>query len=186
MEFKVQEKWRVQQKFNMSDKQMDMAIKRMIKRHPLEEWIDERIASNGQRVVYFKLEFVEWLRDVYSNGKKYYLDLDIDFFKRQILRLEKELGIPHKEIEYNPMTIRELSAFFDRSINTIYVALIRMRNNNFSQQYLDDGKVLVSKEGVKWLSENYFRTSYLENLELYKLDLQEKKRIMYEQSRRKI
>lgn len=176
MEFKAQEKWRVQQNLKMSEKQLDIAIKKMIKRHPKENWIDERVASNGQKVVYLKLEFVEWLKNVYSNEEKYYLDLDIDFFRKQILRLEDELSIPHKEIEYKAMTVRELSKYFNKSINTIYVSLTRMRKSNIECSYLSDGRLLIPIEGVKWLSENYFRSSYLENLELYKLRLQDEKR----------
>ena len=34
----------------------------------------------------------------------------------------------------------------------------------------------VSSSGVKWLNENYFRNDYLMDLELYKLELEKKKR----------
>ena len=96
MEFKSMEKWRVQQKFNLTDEQFDNVVKKMKRRHPLESWVHKRIASNGERVVYIKLECVEWLSDVYFN-KKYYLDADIKFFQKQVKRLEEELNIPHKE-----------------------------------------------------------------------------------------
>ena len=42
---------------------------------------------------------------------------------------------------------------------------------------------MISKEGVKWLTENYFRKVYLKELELYKLSLQKVKKKMYEQSK---
>lgn len=183
MEFKAQEKWTVQQNLSMTEKQLNVAIKKMIKRHPLEDWIHDRLASNGERVVYLKLEFVEWLKEVYSHEEKYYLDLDIEFFRKQILRLEEELKIPHKEIEYRSMTVKEASDFFDKSINTIYVALNRMRKNGINTIPLDNVKLLIPKEGVKWLCENYFRYSYLESLEVYKLELQKEKRKRHEQSR---
>ena len=70
MEFKSQEKWRVQQKFNLSDEQFENVIKKMKRRHPLESWVQKRIATNGERVVYIKLEFVEWLSEVYFNENK--------------------------------------------------------------------------------------------------------------------
>ena len=45
---------------------------------------------------------------------------------------------------------------------------------------------MISKQGVKWLTENYFRKAYLKELELYKLSLQKEKKKLYERSRRKI
>ena len=74
MEFKSQEKWRVQQKFNLTNKQIDTVFKNIKKRHPLEVWIQKRIASNGEKVEYIKLECIEWLNEVYFNKDKYYLD----------------------------------------------------------------------------------------------------------------
>lgn len=49
------------------------------------------------------------------------------------------------------------------------------RRNVNSYKYIRDGKVMISKEGVKWLNENYFREQYLKELELYKLELQKEK-----------
>lgn len=184
MEFKSQEKWRVQQKFNLNDEQFENVIKKMKRRHPLESWVHKRIASNGERVVYIKLEFVEWLSEVYFNESKFYLDADIEFFQKQILRLENELNIPHYEFEYEDISLFDLREYFEKTKNTIGVAVNRMeRRNNASYKYIKDGKVMISKEGVKWLTENYFRKSYLKELELYKLNLQKKKRKLYEQSR---
>ncbi len=71
----------------------------MIKRHPFERWIIKRLAQNGQYVVYVRLEYVQWLSEVYFSDK-YYLDADIEFFKKQIKRPEKELNISHYEFEY--------------------------------------------------------------------------------------
>lgn len=50
------------------------------------------------------------------------------------------------------------------------------KRTNQSFKYLKDGKVIISKEGVKWLSENYFRKDYLKKIEFYKLELQNVKR----------
>ena len=105
MEFKSLEKWRVQNKFSISEKDLDVIIQRMIKRHPLEEWVYSYLAPNGQYNSYLKLEFVEWLEEVHFNKDDYYLDAEIKFFKKQISRLEKELSIPPKETRYNEMTI---------------------------------------------------------------------------------
>lgn len=50
------------------------------------------------------------------------------------------------------------------------------KRTNQSFKYSKDGKVIISKDGVKWLSENYFRKYYLKKLEFYKLELQNVKR----------
>ena len=49
-------------------------------------------------------------------------------------------------------------------------------NNNSLETYLITTNNIFSKEGVKWLSENYFRKDYLKKLEFYKLELQNVKR----------
>ena len=98
------EKWRVLQKFNMSEKQYKRLVKRLERRHPNERWIDEHFAQNGERVVYLKLELVEWIEEVYLNNNLFYLDAEIVFFKKQILRLEDELNFPHNEFEYKDIS----------------------------------------------------------------------------------
>ena len=181
MEFKSQEKWRVQSKLSLTEKQLDLAIRRMIKRHPYENWIHERIESNGAKIVYLKLEFVSWLNEVYFNKSKYYLDAEINFFKNQVVRLENELNIPHKEFEYRAMTVRELCDYFDKKLSAIYKSIKKLsQDTSISKNYLDDGRVIIPSEGVKWLSECYFRKDYLKDLELYKLELQKQKRKLYE------
>ncbi len=179
MEFKAQEKWRVQQNFSITEKQLDVAIKKMQKRHPLEKWVNEKLANNGEEVVYLKLEFIEWLKDVYYNRKVFYLDAEINFFEKQIVRLENELNLPHKEFDHQAMTVREACNHFEKCINTLYSGLTRMRKNNIDTITLEDGRILIPAEGVQWLSKNYFRSSYLEKIELYKLELQKQKRKAY-------
>lgn len=180
MEFKLLDKYRVQSNLYITEKQLDLAIKRMEKRHPLENWVIKYIANNGQKVCYIKLEFYEWLKEVYFNRDEYYLDTEIRFFEKQIFRLEEELKISHKDFSYNRMTVRELCNYFNKSINAMYMALGRMRKNGKIQtDYLEDGRVIVSNEGVKWLAKNYFRKPYLKDLELYKLELQKHKIKLY-------
>lgn len=177
MEFKSMEKWRVLRNFNLNEKQFKMIKKKMIKRHPLEFWIDERIAHNGQTVIYIKLEFIEWLKEVYFNKDKYYLDAEIEFFEKQVLRLENEFNIEYYEFKYEDMSLFDLRAYFNKSKNAIGVAVNRMeKRTNKSYKYTANGIVMVSKEGVKWLAEKYFRKQYLKDLEIYKLLLQNVKR----------
>lgn len=104
----------------------------MIKRHPLEFWIDERLLPNGCTLVYIKLEFIEWLKEVYFNKEKYYLDVEIEFFEKQVLRLENEFNIEHYEFKYAAMSLIDLRAYFNKSKNAISVAVNRVekRTNN--------------------------------------------------------
>lgn len=177
MEFKLQEKWRVEQELSLTPSQMDKAINRMIKRHPLEHWVLEKYSLNGQKTIYLRLEFVEWLKDVYLKRKPYYLDLEIRFFKKQINRLENELKIPPREIQYKDLTIKELCSFFSKGQKTIWSSVSRMcKYYDASLKYVKNHKTYISSSGVKWLNENYFRNEYLTDLELYKLELQKKKR----------
>lgn len=177
MEFKSMEKWCVLQKFNMSEKQYKRLVKRLERRHPNERWIDEHFAQNSERVVYLKLELVEWIEEVYLNNNLFYLDAEIVFFKKQILRLEDELNFPHSEFEYEDISLKDLREYFNKSKDVIGVAINRMeKRNDKSFKYIKDAKVMINKEGVKWLSENYFRKDYLKKLEFYKLELQNVKR----------
>ena len=175
MEFKSMEKWRVLRNFNLNEKQFKRIEKKMIKRHSLEFWIDERLLQNGYTMVYIKLEFIEWLKEVYFNKEKYYLDAEIDFFEKQVLRLENEFNIEH--YEYEDMSLIDLRAYFNKSKNAIGVAVNRIKKRtNKSYKYTANGIVMISRDGVKWLAEKYFRKQYLKDLEIYKLLLQNVKR----------
>ena len=180
MEFKSMQKWRVQQDLNISDSKYKRIERTVIKRHFNEDWIDEHLANNGKLVTYLKLEFVEWIKDVYFNKEKFYLDAEIEFFKKQIKRLENELNVPHYEFEYDDLSLKDLRKYFYKSKNTIGVAINKMeKRTKKSFKYVKDGKVIINKNGVKWLSEKYFRKNYLKQLEFYKFQLQNLKRKKY-------
>ena len=51
----------------------------------MEDWIYLRVAGNGDVIEYLKLEFVYWLKEVYFNKEKFYLDLEIEFFDKDDL-----------------------------------------------------------------------------------------------------
>ena len=176
MEFKLKMKWDVLREFKLTEEQFYNISKKMIKRHPYERWIIRKLAQNGERVVYVRVEYVEWLKEVYFSNK-YYLDAEIEFFQKQVLRLEQELNISHYDFNYKDMSLVDLREYFGKSKNAIGVAVNRMeKRNNKSYKYIKDGKVIISKEGVKWLNEKYFRKQYLKDLEFYKIELQKRKR----------
>ena len=176
MEFKLKMKWDVLREFKLTEEQFYNISKKMIKRHPYERWIIRKLAQNGERVVYVRVEYVEWLKEVYFSNK-YYLDAEIEFFQKQVLRLEQELNISHYDFNYKDMSLVDLRKYFGKSKNAIGVSVNRMeKRNNKSYKYIKDGKVMISKEGVKWLNEKYFRKQYLKDLEFYKIELQKRKR----------
>ena len=176
MEFKLKMKWDVLREFKLTEEQFYNISKKMIKRHPYERWIIRKLAQNGERVVYVRVEYVEWLKEVYFSNK-YYLDAEIEFFQKQVLRLEQELNISHYDFNYKDMSLVDLREYFGKSKNAIGVAVNRMeKRNSKSYKYIKDGKVMVTKEGVKWLNEKYFRKQYLKDLEFYKIELQKRKR----------
>lgn len=185
MEFKMLEKWRVQEQLSLTEEQLDLAIHRMIKRHPYEKWIVKHHSLNGEIICYLKLEFIDWLKSVYLNKEGYYIDLEIDFFKKHISRLEEELNIPPREINFKDMSINELCDYFNQGKKCIYSAICRMcQKYDPSCKYkIDSHKIMISKEGVKWLYEEYFREAYLKDLEFYKIELQKRKYEKYGRTR---
>ena len=99
------------------------------------------------------------------------------------MRLEDELKIPHKEFDYQDMTVRELCNYFNKSLPSIYKSIKKLRQSiSVPKKYLDDGRLIVPSAGVKWLSECYFRKAYLKDLEFYKIELQNHKRKLHERS----
>ena len=187
MEFKSIEKWQVQRDLNLTEVQLEEVIRRAGRRHPMEDWVHLRVSGNGDVVEYLKLEFVYWLKEVYFNKEKFYLDLEIEFFEKQIKRLESELNISPYEFKYEDTSLKDLRSYFNKSKNAIGRAVNEMKmQTNLSYKYLKDGRVMITKEGVKWLAEKYFRKAYLKDLELYKLELQERKMKLDDFNRRKI
>ena len=50
--------------------------------------------------------------------------------------------------------------------------MIKASNQNY--RYIENGKYVISKEGIEWLCKNCFKQKYLELLEEYKMELTEK------------
>ncbi len=79
MEFKLRIKQDVLKQLKLTEEQFYNMSKRMIKRYHFEKWIIKKLAQNGQYVGYVRLEYVQWLSEVYFSDK-YYLDAEIEFF----------------------------------------------------------------------------------------------------------
>jgi len=178
METKMLEFSLVLKKFSITEEQLKRAIRTMKKRHPLEKWIIIRSSPNlKDKIIYLRLEFVLWLEEVYFNRTKgFYLDKEIAFFKKQINRLEDELSIKSYPKIYDPATLTELKEMFGKDEGSIRMAIHRMKkaNNNLYVRKLPNRNILVEFEGVKWLTERYYREEYLKELKEYKKILQKK------------
>lgn len=152
----------------------------MTKRHILEDWFFVRSANNNQKTMYISNEGLDWLKEVYFNKDGYYLDLEITFFENIIKNQEQKLDIDHKSKKYQDMSITDLMKQFRKSRTSIDTAVSRMiKRTGINYKYIIDDEVIIKKEGVKWLYEKYFRLAYLEELENYKLELDQKLKQLY-------
>lgn len=159
----------------ISEKELDNAIKNMLRRHILEDWMFVRNASNNQKTMYISKEGFDWLKEVYFNKTGYYLDLDISFFEKQIKQKEQELNLSHKKKDYFDSSITDLMRMFNKSKTAVKTAISRMtKRTGINYKYILDGEIIIKAAGVKWLYEKHFRLAYLEYLENYKLDLDKK------------
>lgn len=152
----------------------------MAKRHILEDWFFVRSANNNQKTMYISNEGLDWLKEVYFKKDIYYLDLDITFFENIIKNQEQKLDIDHKIKKYRDMSITDLMKKFNKSRMAIDTAVSRMtKRTGINYKYIIDDEVIIKAEGVRWLYEKYFRLAYLEELENYKLELDQKLKQLY-------
>lgn len=72
------------------------------------------------------------------------------------------------------MEIKQLCEYFNRKDITVRKAIKKMYDSELEEyKFLVDNKVVISKEGVKWICKNVFKQKYLELLEKYKMELTE-------------
>jgi nicotinic acid phosphoribosyltransferase len=73
------------------------------------------------------------------------------------------------------MYVSDLEKYFNRKYRTIQKAIIKMlKVTDENYRYKENGKYIISKEGIEWLCKNCFKQKYLELLEEYKMELTEK------------
>ena len=70
------------------------AINVMLERHPSCRWRSERIKNRKYLVL---IEGYYWLRVVYFQKEKSFVDADIEFFENRIRQYEELLKIQHNE-----------------------------------------------------------------------------------------
>ena len=148
------------------------AIDVMLKKHPTCRWRSEKIRS---RKYFVLIEGFAWLNQVYFKKEKSLMDADIDFFENRIKQYEELLKINSDRNWWNEdMDITQLCEYFNRKDITVRKAIKRMCDSGFKDyKYLINNKVVICKEGVKWICKNVFKQKYLELLEEYKMELTE-------------
>ncbi len=155
----------------ITHKDLRQAIKIMEKKHSSCRWKSEKIRSKRY---YILIEGFYWLIYVYFQNEKSPIDADIDFFLLRIKQYQEELKVQDKNLFTKDMSIDELVIFFDRKYRTIEKAVIKMlKVTNKNYRYKENGKFIISKEGIEWLCKNCFKQKYLEILEQYKMELTE-------------
>ena len=148
------------------------AVNIMLRKHPTCRWRSEKVKSRK----YFILdEGYVWLYQVYFQ-KKSLTDADVDFFEDRIKQYEELLKIEHEENWWNEdMDIKQLCKYFNRKEITIRKAIKRMCDSGLEEyKLLINNKVVISREGIKWICKNVFKQKYLKLLEKKKMELTEK------------
>ena len=142
------------------------------KKHPTCRWRSEKVRSRK----YFVLsEGYYWLLNVYFQKEKSLTDADIDFFEDRIKQYEELLKIVHDENWWNEdMDIKQLCKYFNKEDITIRKAIRKMCDSGLEEyKLLINNKIVVSREGIKWICKTVFKQKYLELLEKYKMKLTE-------------
>ncbi len=175
---KIKHKWYyvydVIKRLNVTEEELLKALKNIKRRHPYEHWILERTAQNGQFIININVECALWLEEVYYNDSKFYLDLEIEFFERRVKALEEQLKVEPKVKQYRDMSVLEIMDYFWKTRNSVDVAIHKMvKVLGEDVRYRKDNKVMIKDYGIKWLDQKYYRLSYLNYLENYKLKLDE-------------
>ena len=124
---------------------------------------------------YIVYEGYLWLLHVYFQNEKKQIDADIYFFETRIKEYENLLKLNSKNLFIENISVDNLEQYFHRAKPTIKRAIYQMiKASNQNYIYRENGKYIISKEGIKWLCKNCFKQKYLELLEEYKMELTEK------------
>ena len=149
------------------------AVDVMLKKHPTCRWRSEKVRS---RKYFILVEGYDWIKFVYFEKEKSLIDADVEFFETRIKLYEDFLKVEHNENWWNEdMDIKQLCKYFNREEITIRKAIKRMCDSGLEEyKFLINNKIVISKEGVKWICKNVFKQKYLELLEKKKMELTEK------------
>lgn len=151
---------------------LNKAIKVMLEKHPSCRWRSERIKNRKYLIL---IEGYCWLRFVYFQKEKSFVDADIEFFENRIRQYEELLKIQHNENWWQKdMDIKQLCEYFNKKDITVRKTIKKMSDSGLEKyKFLVDSKIVISNKGVEWLCKNVFKHKYLELLEKYKMELTE-------------
>ena len=165
------QKIKTKTKKEITHKDLRYAIQIMQRKHKNCRWKSEKVRSKNS---YILIEGYYWLKYVYFNNEKKLIDADIDFFEERIKSYEKLLKVEPKKLFERDMNIEELSYYFNRKYETVEKAIWKMIKVDSNYRYVANNKIIITKEGIEWLSKKCFEYKYLELLENYKMELTEK------------
>lgn len=161
---------KTKEKKDITHKDLRKAITVMQMKHKKCRWKSEKVKSRNS---YILIEGYYWLKYVYFNNEKKLIDADIDFFEERIKSYEKLLKVEPKKLFERDMNLEELSKYFNRKYETTEKAIWKMIKVDSNYRYVANNKIIITKEGIEWLSKNCFKYKYLELLENYKMELTE-------------
>lgn len=138
----------------------------MRKRHKQQQWyLKGKIDNEG----------INWLIEVgYNYNYSRLIDAEIDFFKNRIYHYQDILNQSHHLLDYKDMNILELESYFNRSNRSIKSSIQKLMLHHSSYKYYSGRRTYITKEGVKFIEENYYKREYLKRLEKLHLELKEK------------
>lgn len=144
----------------------------MIEKHLSCRWRSERIKNRKYLIL---IEGYCWLRFVYFQKEKSFVDADIEFFENRIRQYEELLKIQHNENWWQKdMDIKQLWEYFNKKDITVRKAIKKMCDSGLEKyKFFVDNKIVISNKGVEWICKNVFKQKYLELLEKYKMELTE-------------
>ena len=84
------------------------------------------------------------------------------------------LNLNSKELFNEDIAVEELEEYFSRTKTTVKRSINKMLKVDYTYRYVENGKYIITKQGIEWLCKNCFKQKYLEMLEEYKMELTEK------------
>ncbi len=71
------------------------------------------------------------------------------------------------------MDIKQPCKYFNKKDITVRKAMKKCDSGFEERKFLVNNKIVIAKEGVKWICKNVFKQKYLKLLEKYKMELTE-------------
>lgn len=163
----------VKRRFGINDTKLRKIFHAMRKRHAADQWIITRRINKNHVIQYIKLEGYAWIESVYyRDSSEYYLDAEIRFTNKQIMRLEDELKYTEDWLTADTMSEKELTSYMNKSRASIKSAINQLSQSHCDWLEIKEKQVLITHDGIKWIIQTHYKKIYFHHLTLYKQKLQ--------------